>query len=356
MSVWRRKDGRWRVDVQIKRGGKVERYRMAAPTRDAALRAERELRAKLDAGEAVAKKPPLFREWSKEFVEVYATNNNKPSEQRSKLQIVRDHLDPFFGDMRIDRIGYEEIERFKARQFGEKAKPKSINNRLTVLHRLFVIARKSRRIAAVPEVQWLKTPKPAFRFLDFDESSRLLAGVAPEWRPMVLVALRTGLRHGELLALRWEDVDLVGGRVVVRRTVWRGVEGSPKSGREREVPLSNEAREALRALPSRFRAQYVFGPGDVRLTAGETKWPLWTACKTSSVVRCGWHVLRHTFASHLAMRGVSMKAIQELLGHATMAMTMRYAHLSPSTKRDAVDRLDDRFDCGPIAARSGTES
>ena len=344
MSVRRRKDGRWRVDISVMRNGVRERIKKAAPTREAALKLERELRAKVERGEVACERAPLFREWSKEFLEVYATNNNKPSEQRAKLQILRDHLDPFFGDMRLDRVGVAEIERFKRAQLVEgKASAKSVNNRLTVLRRLLVVAHDWGKLGAIPRVQWLKTPPRTFRFLSFDEAARLVEAAAPEWRGMILVALRTGLRHGELLALRWENVDLVTGRIFVRTNVWRGVEGSPKGGREREVPLSNEALQALRALPSRFRSAYVFGPGMPRLTAGETKWPLWTACKKAGVERSGWHVLRHTFASHLVMRGVVVKAVQELLGHATLEMTMRYAHLSPDVRSEAVSRLD-----GPV--------
>jgi site-specific recombinase XerD len=77
------------------------------------------------------------------------------------------------------------------------------------------------------------------------------------------------------------------------------------------------------------------------LTKGECKHPLWRACKRAGLRRIGWHVLRHTFASHLAMRGKPMKVIQELLGHATMEMTMRYAHLAPAVHRDAVAALDE---------------
>jgi site-specific recombinase XerD len=73
---------------------------------------------------------------------------------------------------------------------------------------------------------------------------------------------------------------------------------------------------------------------------GQAKWPLWRACKKAGLRMIGWHVLRHTFASHLAMRGVPLKAVQELLGHATIEMTMRYAHLAPTVKREAVAQLD----------------
>jgi integrase len=339
MSVKRRKDGRWRVDVCVRQGEVRVRERAAAKTREEGYRLESEIRARLQRGEQTAKKPPTFEDWAREFQEVYAATNNKPSERRAKLQIIRDHLGPFFRDTRIDRIGVPAIERFKAEQLKAEAAPKSINNRLTVLRRMLAVAQEWGRISSVPKIEWMAVGEQGFRFLSFDEAVAL-TNAANEWRPMVLLGLRAGLRNGELLALQWDHVDLVNGRINVCRSVWRGVEGTPKGGRSRIVPLSPEAADALRSLPSRFRKGYVFGDGVTRLTAGETKWPLWSACKRAGIARCGWHVLRHTFASHLVMRGVVLKAVQELLGHATIEMTMRYAHLAPAVKEDAVTRLD----------------
>ena len=80
-------------------------------------------------------------------------------------------------------------------------------------------------------------------------------------------------------------------------------------------------------------------------TKHECKWPLRRAQRKAGILEVGWHDLRHTFASHLVMRGVPMKAVQELLGHATMEMTMRYAHLSPDVRRDAVKVLDQPATC-----------
>jgi site-specific recombinase XerD len=90
------------------------------------------------------------------------------------------------------------------------------------------------------------------------------------------------------------------------------------------------------------------------LTPGEIKWPLWRACKKAGLRFVGWHVLRHTFASHLAMRGAPLKAIQELLGHATIMMTMRYAHLAPEIAREAVCLLDGFGDRGKTVAKTAS--
>jgi integrase len=205
---------------------------------------------------------------------------------------------------------------------------------------MLMVAKKRGLLDVVPEIERLKAPKPDFDFFDFDEATRLVNAADGEWRCMILVALRTGLRQGELLALRWEDVDLQKGLLRVRQSVTRGHVTEPKSGRSRDIPLSDDAVAALKAQ-RHLRGPLVFCADDGRmLRKEECKHPLWRACKRSGLRRIGWHVLRHTFASHLTMRGVPLKVVQELLGHATMEMTMRYAHLSLNVPREAVRLLD----------------
>jgi len=157
---------------------------------------------------------------------------------------------------------------------------------------------------------------------------------------MILVAMRTGMRMGELLGLRWVDVDLSAGRIYVRQSYVKGHCGLPKSGKPREIPLGDDVIEALGAHRHE-RGPLVFcdAAGNV-LTAGLLGWPLKRAVKRAGLRAIGWHVLRHTFASHLAMRGVPLKVIQELLGHASIVTTMIYAHLAPHVARDAVRVLD----------------
>jgi integrase len=194
----------------------------------------------------------------------------------------------------------------------------------------------------VPAVKWLKTAEPDFDFLSFDEAARLVEAAKPEpaWHAMILAALRTGLRIGELRALRWQDIDFVARRLVVRRGAAKNDVGTPKSRRSREVDLGAEVLSVLKRH-RHLRGELVFCHASGRmLTENECKHPLLRACKRAGLRHLGWHALRHTFASQLVMRGAPLKAVQELLGHADIRMTMRYSHLSPNARRDAVELLD----------------
>ena len=133
------------------------------------------------------------------------------------------HLVPAFGELRLHQIGLAEIEKYKAEKLTAELSKKTINNHLTVLRKLLSTAVEWRLLAVVPPIKWLRAPPGEFDFLTFEEADRLIAGAEDEWRAMVTVALRTGLRHGELIGLRWVDVDLGAGRLVVRQAVAEGV-------------------------------------------------------------------------------------------------------------------------------------
>ena len=315
----------------------------------------------------ITKEVPTVREFHEVFLEA-SRIKNKPSSVESKEMILRVHILPHLGDLRINEVTYAVIEDFKVmlsktpihnveKRYGAKlraakGKPvgderpsrllsaKTINNVLTVLRRMLVVARKRGHLETVPDVEWLKNERPEFDFLDFEEAERLVKAADGEWRTMILVALRTGMRHGELIGLRWQDVDLVAGRITVRQNIVWGHVGTPKSGKPREIPLGDEVRAALKAH-RHLRGPLVFCDLAGRvLTDGETRGPLWRACKRAGLRPITWHVARHTFASHLVMRGGTMRAVQELLGHSTILMTMRYAHLGPEVARDTVRLLD----------------
>jgi integrase len=336
----------WYADVQVVgKDGRVRRVQRISPiqNRRAAEKLEHELREELlnahEQENAFSKDVPCFAEFAERFMNTYAATNNKPSEVNAKEIILRVHLVPEFGERRLDQIGPAEIETYKAKKLNAKLARKSINNHLTVLRKIISTAVEWGLLQSVPRIVWLRPAPPEFDFLTFEEADRLMAAATGEWCAMITVAVRTGLPLGELRALRWQDVDLVGGRIVVRRAAWGSIIASPKNGRSREIALSKQAAAALREHPR--RRELVFSaPDGSLLTRDATKWPLWNACKHAGLRRIGWHSLRHAFASHLVMRGAPINAVQELLGHSTIEMTMRYAHLSPDARREAVQLLD----------------
>ena len=369
MPVRRTPDGRWRYRVVVDlSSGKQIRISGTAPrnanNKDAAKQAEREHIALAMKEEVAAqieppKHVPTVNEFAPSYLEISGVKN-KPSSVRTKECLLRMHLLPALGHLRLDQITYAVIEDLKVklsktplanseRRWNGVPKTKheisnlsqkTINNCLTVLRRMLSIARKRGVIANVPEVEWLRPPKPEFDFLTYEEAERLLKAADGEWRTMIIVALRTGLRFGELIGLRWQDVDLVAGRIMVRQNIVKGIVGTPKSGHAREIPLGDDVLKALKSH-RHLRGPLVFCNLDgEEFTVGEPRYALERICRLAGLRQFGWHVLRHTFASHLAMRGAPLKAVQDLMGHATIQMTMRYAHLAPEVARDAVRLLD----------------
>jgi integrase len=157
---------------------------------------------------------------------------------------------------------------------------------------------------------------------------------------LLLAGGDAGLRQGEIVALEWGDVDLVAQTLTVRRSSWRGNVGTPKSGRDRKIPLTARLRAALKAH-RHLRGDLVLCRKDGSpFTQSGIESSLRYACKRAGLRSIGSHVLRHTFCSHLAMRGAAPKAIQELAGHSTLSMTLRYMHLAPSALREAISLLD----------------
>lgn len=352
MTVRKRRNGRWyfRKWLKLPDGTKARIFGVPGSfgLPNTKVAAEEALRRAVNAalaGLPLRSEPAPRKSTAKTVAEVSeiflasSETKNKHSSVRSKRQILRDHVLPALGQLPIDAADYAAIEDFKVAT-AKKVGAKTVNNVLTVLRSLLVVAAKRKLIAAVPEIEWMKTEAPPFDFLTFEEADRLIAAADGEWRAMIIVAARSGLRQGELLGLRWDDADLKACQLVIRQSNVRGRVTTPKNRKGREIPMSDQLEAALRSH-RHLRGELVFCRDDGRpLTDGLCKHPLWRACKRAGLRRISWHDLRHTFASHLVMRGASLKAVQELMGHATIQMTMRYAHLSPAVKRDTVRLLD----------------
>jgi integrase len=362
MSVRRRKwtqsDGSlgevWIVDVVFQRAdGSTERIRKASPvnTRLGAERYERDLRQALLEGtfdkrekEASAVAAPTLAEFEPRYIQ-HAETRNKPGSVTEKRSILRNHLLPAFGAKRIDSIGSHHVDELMAQLRKRGLAAKTINNVVGVLHHVLAVAHRWKIVAsAPPEVELLDEHRASDEvdFLSFEEADRLVASAPVFWRPMIALGLETGLRRGELRGLKWDDVDLPNARVTVRRNVYRGVEGSPKGGRARQVDLTQRAVDILRAH-RHLRGPYVFCGSDGSLLKSDAcRKGIEAAARAAGLRRIGWHTLRHTCASHLVMLGAPLRAVQVTLGHSSIRTTERYAHLTPQVMQAAVSLLDKR--------------
>jgi integrase len=163
---------------------------------------------------------------------------------------------------------------------------------------------------------------------------------------LVAVALHTGLRRSEEFQLRWEDVDFANGILTLPRS---------KHGSARCVPINGTARDIVRSRPSRLKGAYVFpsATGATPLDACNFVRRIFVpALRRAGIEGFRWHDLRHTFASRLVMAGVDLRTVQELMGHKTLAMTLRYGHLSLAHQLDAVQRLNRE----PTATTTATDA
>ncbi|PRQ04616.1 Tyrosine recombinase XerC [Enhygromyxa salina] len=360
--TWRDKHGRrhtrWMIHVEHTwPDGRKQSIRKVSPvqTRRGAEAYEREVRKLLASGswkEGDRKQTPTLEGFAEEFL-AYQKTLNKPSELANKEMILRVHLLPVFGKRRLDQIDERAIDAYKVEKLdqvtrrGKSYNPNTVNKHLKLLARILRVARKWKLISDVPEVGLLKARKTDFDFLTFEEADAFIAAAkqhAPHWHPFVVVALRTGLRIGELIALRWrEDIDLARGRVTVQQS-YNPHNGftSTKNDKIRELPLTWDAVAALEAQRELVDvdSELVFPGADGKvLSANKTNEVLAEISEAAGIRRIHNHCTRHSFASHAVMRGIPIRQVQEWLGHGSIVVTMRYAHLARGLGDELIRRL-----------------
>ncbi len=339
MSIFKRGNKYW-VGFRFNR----QRYRYPSPDNTLAGSKVYEslLRQKLARGEPIveeAPKIPTFSEFSRKWFDIYAKNNNKPSEIANKEGALRVHLIPFFGKKAIDKISNLDIENYKAKEISTGLSNKTINNFLIILNKCLGTAEEWGVLNRKPKVRPLRVQPQKFDFLTEEEAAALLQNSEGWLKEMILIGLKTGMRFGEIIALDWEDLDFSTRNINVRHGIARGIKGSTKSNKIRTIPMAGEIAELMM---KRYKSKgLVFPPNhDNYLTHNLCHKELKRACKRAGLRAIGWHTLRHSFASHLVQHGVSMKAVQELLGHSNVMTTMRYSHLTASSLIEAIRTLE----------------
>jgi integrase len=291
------------------------------------------------------KEVATLNEFAPRFLEDYArANRQKPSGIAAKETIIRVHLVPRLGTKRLDAITSEDVQRLKS-QLRHRA-VKTLNNVLTVLNTLLKKALEWEVIDRLPgTIRLLPVPKQTAHFHDFEEYERLVEAASEtdaQAHLVVLLGGEAGLRCGEIMALEWRDIDLGKRQLCVQRSEWKGHVTVPKGGRLRYVPLTVRLTAALRDHRHLRGARVLCADNGKSLTQRLVQGLVQRAARRANLQAVGVHVLRHTFCSHLAMRGAPARAIQELAGHRDLSTTQRYMHLSPAALEGAIRLLDQR--------------
>ena len=358
------RQGGWQVDVMtlLPNGARLrDRRRLNIPSRSAARRwGEKRERHLLQHGKPKAEKEvPTLKAFAPRFLDGHArANRQKPSGIAAKEMLLRVHLVPFLGHKRLNAITSEDVQRFK-QSLVVKA-PKTVNNALAVLSVALKKAVEWDVIERMPcRIQLLPVPKSSASFHDFEQYERLVETANALDRQTELIVLLggdAGLRCGEMIALEWRDVDLAKRQLCIERSDWNGQVTTTKGGRLRYIPLTLRLTAVLREHRHLRGPRVLCDVDGTPFTRQMMQWRVKRASRRANVAE-GVHILRHTFCSHLAMRGAPARAIQELAGHSELQMTQRYMHLSPAALDPAIQLLDGRGHSGAsgsIVATSGT--
>jgi len=285
-----------------------------------------------------------FEVFAKEFVEVYSKVNKK-SWQSDQYNL--NSLGKFFAGKYLHEITVKDIENYKVERLKhvigkhKPGKPKTVaaatvNRELATLKTMFnkAVVWKKLKENTAKTIQFLKEPNGRMRFLEEEEITKVLNNSDKKMRPILVLALNTGMRRGEILGLKWHDIDFKRDIITLLDT---------KNGEKREVYMNEQVKTALIRVRKNPVSPYIFCDKDGKPFYDIRK-SFWTVLRKSGIKDFHFHDLRHTFASHLVMSGVDLNTVRELMGHKDIRMTLRYSHLSPSYKRSAIDLLGKKID------------
>jgi integrase len=285
---------------------------------------------------------PAFGETVKDYLATFAPSNLKPSTKRGYEAILKGFLLPRLRSTPIGEIDAATVRRLDVELVARGVTPSTRRQMHAVLRSvLFKHAVESGLLTEAPRFPKLpKAGRKIVRALTQEEFARIEQKACPAHRLAFLLAAHAGLRAGEIRGLRWKDVDLKSGHIIVRRSICYGVAATPKSGHERVVPLTPILRAALEAVISQD------GNAVVSTSKRGTPWKSYAlrqafvrVAKKAGIEGWRFHDLRHLFVTSLFRAGAPAPAVQALAGHAHLATTERYAHLVRVDLDDAIARL-----------------
>jgi integrase len=344
IGTWYARDGRQvrRKVGDVRTPGRQDGLTVAQAERKFASMREADPPRRRRAGDARV----TMKEAGDELCRTLERKGRKKSHRLTVASDLRNHIVPFFEGRLLDGIDTDDIERYidvKLRTLAVK----TVRNHLNTMHSVFQIGLRKgwcrHNPVKLAERPVIKKTETRIRYLTQPEVDKLVAATYPDdaWGSieptLYLTAALTGLRQGELLGLRWRDVDFTAQRIRVVSPYVRGEFAAPKSeGSGRSVPMASRVAEALEQLHTRSLYRH---PKDLVLCHPETGKPLdrsklvrrfKQAIERAGVRRVTFHELRHTFGTRMAAHGVPLRRLQEWMGHADAKTTQIYSHYQPA--------------------------
>jgi integrase len=287
------------------------------------------------------KTAPTLSEFGPRWLLEYAVANGcKPATMDIYKRNLSLHLYPVLGTSRLNKIGAAEVQKVKLHLAGMS--DKTIANILSLLGVILHTAVRWGEIDKAPTIEQPRLPPSERRFFEFDDWEKLVAGarkIGPQALCMVLLGGEAGLRRGEMVAL--EQADVGKDVIEVRRNEWRGHIGTPKGGKTRRIPMTSRLKEAVAAIRHLRGARLLWQDNGEPVGIDTLRSWMFRAMRAAGLpASMNIHSLRHTFCSHLAMRGAPVTVIQRLAGHANLGTTCDYMHLAKGALEDGIAALE----------------
>jgi len=284
--------------------------------------------------ELPSKKPsPRLEDFVNEYFDYYRTNRRPRSVKRHETSW--NAIQPVLGQKRLADISAFDLERYRRDRKQAGKSDVTINRELAFLRNLYSMAVTWGKATENPvkKIKFARENNERMRILTRDEEQRLLDCCTSHLKPLVTTALHTGFRSSELLSLTWDDVNFQR-RIITVRSAYS------KNGESRSVPMNDTLTATLKLvrLSSSEEGSVFLSPQGTPYRNFRTAFE--RTINKAKINGLTFHDLRHTFASRLVMAGVDLPTVQELMGHKTIAMTLRYTHLSSGHKQHAVTVLD----------------
>lgn len=349
MAIFRKKDN-WYIDYW--HDGRRIREKIG-PSKKLALDVERKRKIQIAEGKFLDKKDKVDISFN-EMAELYLTNHAKVSKMSWQQDIyqLNAQLLPFFGKYKLSQITPLDIERFKAKRFKEGKSPQTVKhsvNLISIIINKAIKWQKFKGINPVAATERIRVDSCRTRFLSKDEIDRLFKAcdsdqlfskycpmssrervfARQELKNIVVLAIHTGFRLSELARLTWNDVDM-------KQKLLHVIKGKSKTS-IRAVPMTRLVEETLSSMLKKKKAR------TERLFLTDRNDLYKKVVCIAKLEDVNFHTLRHTFASHFMMRGGQLLTLSKLLGHSSIKVTMRYAHLAPDHIAKEIHLMDNAW-------------